>query len=373
MKILNLFLKNYRNYDDLLIDFNSNQNIIIGDNAQGKTNIIEAIYYLAITKSFLINNDKSVIKNNSNFSKIEANILNKSKKIKLGISLGNDLKKIEINKKEIKKHSEYIGTFKVILFSPDNVRILKEGPINRRKFLNVEISQLYNKYVNILNDYNAILKQRNEYLRYVKINNNVNKIYLEVLNDKYVSNIISIINYRNDFINLINKYIDDIYYNIASEHGLYIKYLPCTNICHEKEMYDNLISKINSSYEKEVMYGSSLIGVHKEDFVFYLNDIDLSLYGSQGQVRMAILSLKLAESYVFKDICGESPVLLLDDIFSELDINKRNNLIKYLNSDMQSIITTTDLNDINDELISTSKIFKIANGSVTEDITQEGE
>ena len=150
MKILNLFLKNYRNYDDLLIDFNSNQNIIIGDNAQGKTNIIEAIYYLAITKSFLINNDKSVIKNNSNFSKIEANILNKSKKIKLGISLGNDLKKIEINKKEIKKHSEYIGTFKVILFSPDNVRILKEGPINRRKFLNVEISQLYNKYVNIL-------------------------------------------------------------------------------------------------------------------------------------------------------------------------------------------------------------------------------
>lgn len=373
MKIETLNLKNYRNYDNLKIKFNPNQNIIIGDNAQGKTNILEAIYYLAITKSFLVNSDKNIIKSDCNFFNINSDILKGDKKINLSISYIDNNKKITINKKEVNKHSDYIGNLKVIIFNPDNVRLLKEGPLNRRKFLNIEISQLNNKYVNILNDYNAILKQRNEYLKNIKYSNNVNKIYLEILNDKYISDCISIIKYRNDFIDDINKYIDDIYFNIAGEHGLCIKYFPCEDISDKEIMFSNLKNRIDSLLDKEISYGSSLIGIHKENFEFYLNDIDLSLYGSQGQVRMAILSLKLAESFVFKDCCSDSPILLLDDIFSELDLNKRNNLIKYLNMDIQSIITTTDLADISSDYIKNAKIYKVINGSVTEYITQEGE
>ena len=364
MIINKLKLKNYRNYLKLEIKFNTGQNIIIGNNAQGKTNIIEAIYYLAITKSFLTSNDKMIINKEYESSLIKGEIEDLTGKRELTILVNKEKKRIEINNQEIKKHSDYVGNMKVIIFSPDNVRILKEGPVNRRRFLNIELSQLYGKYVNVLNNYNCLLKQRNEYLKSIKINNNYNPIYMQIINERFVDDIITIINYRNDFIELINKYIGDIYFNIAGDKGLSIKYYPCIKIENADEMRGKLLDKINNSYERELLYGTSLIGVHREDFSFYLGDNDLSLYGSQGQVKMAILALKLAETYVFKEICGEVPILLLDDVFSELDLNKRNNLIKYLNQDMQSIITTTDINEINNEFIEKALVYKIENGNV---------
>ncbi|MBQ3253622.1 MAG: DNA replication and repair protein RecF, partial [Acholeplasmatales bacterium] len=294
-----------------------------------------------------------------------------NKKKKLSILINSMTKKLFINDKEIKKHAEYIGNLKVIIFSPDTVRVLKEGPGNRRRFLNIELSQLYNIYVNILNDYNSLLKQRNEYLKNIKLTNNFNKIYMDIINDRYVSLNISIIKYRYNFVNKINEYISDIYYNIAGDNGLKIKYVPCIKYEEESIMRENLLSKIRNSYDREILLGSSIIGSHREDFGFYLDDLDLSLYGSQGQVKMAILSLKLAEAFVFKDICDEYPVLLLDDVFSELDVNKRNNLIKYLNFDIQSIITTTDLNDIDNEFASKANIYKVENCSVTIDNNRE--
>jgi len=365
MIINKLKLKNYRNYLKLEIVFNAGQNIIIGNNAQGKTNIIEAIYYLAITKSFLTNNDKMVINKDYDSSLISGEIESFNGKKNLTILINKEKKRMEINNREIKKHSDYVGNMKVIIFNPDNVRILKDGPVNRRRFLNIELSQLYGKYVNLLNNYNCLLKQRNEYLKSIKLNNNYNPIYMQIINDRFVDDMITIINYRSDFINLINKYIGDIYLNIAGDVGLNIRYIPCIRIESVDEMRNNLLEKIKGAYDRELLYGSSLIGVHREDFGFYLGDTDLSLYGSQGQVKMAILSLKLAETFVFKEICGEVPILLLDDVFSELDLNKRNNLIKYLNKDIQSIITTTDLNEINSDFIKDANVYKIENGNVT--------
>lgn len=371
MQISKLKLKNFRNYNNLEIEFCSNQNIIIGNNAQGKTNIIEAIYYLAITKSFLVNNDKSIINKNSDSSLIVGEVLFSDRKKKLSILINNMAKKIQINDKEIKKHADYIGNLKVVVFNPDNVRILKEGPGNRRRFLNIELSQLYGSYVNMLNDYNSLLKQRNEYLKSIKLNNNFNKIYMDIINDKYVNLNISIIKYRYEFINKINEYISDVYFNIAGDKGLKIIYYPCVNYEDDTVMRENLLSKVRNAYDREFILGSSLIGSHREDFGFYLNDLDLSIYGSQGQVKMAILSLKLAEAFVFRDICGEYPLLLLDDVFSELDVDKRNNLIKYLNFDIQSIITTTDLNDINNDFASKANVYKVENCSITMDNNRE--
>ena len=213
MIINRLKLKNFRNYDSLDITFNNKLNIIIGNNAQGKTNILEAIYFLSITKSNLAMSDKSCIKKDKVSSKLEASIEDKIGKKNISILLNSIGKKLTVNSNEIKKHSEYIGNLKVVIFNPDDVRLIKEAPGNRRKFLNIEISQLYNSYINILNEYNVILKQRNEYLKVIK-NKPINNVYLDIVNNKLADLAESIYKYRLNFINEINKYIDDIYFNI---------------------------------------------------------------------------------------------------------------------------------------------------------------
>ena len=365
MKISKLKLRKFRNYDKLEIKFNDNLNIIIGNNAQGKTNILEAIYFLSITKSFLPVNDKNCMMKDEVFSKIEANIINNDKKKKLSLIINDLGKRLEINDNEIKKHSDYIGNLKVIIFNPDNIRLIKDAPSNRRKFINIEISQLYGRYINILNEYNVLLKQRNEYLKYVK-NGKKNEIYFSVLNDKFVELAYEIYKYRNDFINKLNEYIGEIYKKISSYDGLYIEYIPSIDISNFDELKHVMLNKLNSNYDREVFYGTSLYGPHRDDFSLKIEDSDLLLYGSQGQLKMAVLALKLAEIDVFNEVSGEYPVLLLDDLFSELDVFKRNRIIKYLNRDIQTIITTTDLNCINKNIIRDAFVFKIDNGKIVD-------
>lgn len=363
MRIDHLKLNKFRNYDKLDIKFNDNLNIIIGNNAQGKTNILEAIYFLSITKSFLSVNDKNCMKRDEVFTKIEADVINNDKKKKLSLIINDNGKRLEINNNQIKKHSEYIGNLKIIIFNPDNIRLIKDAPGNRRKFLNIEISQLYGRYINILNEYNVVLKQRNEYLKYIK-NGRPNEIYFSILNEKFVELAYEIYKYRIDFINNLNKYIGNIYKEISNYDGLYINFIPSIDINDIDNFKNNMLNKLKNNYEREIIYGNSLYGPHRDDFSFKLDDNDLLLYGSQGQLKMAILALKLAEIDVFYDVSGEYPVLLLDDLFSELDVFKRNKVINYLNRDIQTIVTTTDLDNINNELIKNAYVFKIDNGKV---------
>lgn len=363
MNIVKLHLKNFRNYQELLIDFNNRLNIIIGDNAQGKTNILEAIYYLSITKSFLSVSDRCVIRRDALFSQIGGKINSVAGSKKLAVLINENGKKTEINDKEIKKHSDYIGNFRTVIFSPDNLRLIKEGPANRRRFLNIEISQLHRKYINILNEFNVVLKQRNEYLKVIK-NGEYNTLYFNVLNTKFVLLAVDIYKYRETFINKVNYYLDKTYKEISDYDGLKLKYITNIDITTEEEMKTSLISKLEKNFDKEVIYGSTMIGPHRDDFSFYLDENDLLMYGSQGQLKMAVLSLKLSEIEVFKDVSLEYPVLLLDDLFSELDIDKRNRIINYLNRDIQTIITTTDVDSVNNENISNSYITKIEAGKV---------
>lgn len=363
MKIQNLNLKNFRNYNKLDISFNDKLNIIIGNNAQGKTNILEAIYYLSITKPISINNDKSIIMRDKEGTSISTVVVDKDSSNKLTVNVTNNGKKLLINSNEIKKHSDFIGKLKVILFTPDSLGIIKEGPGNRRRFLNIEISQLYVRYINILNEFNVILKQRNEYLKIIR-EGNYNKEYMNILNEKFVSLSIDIYKYRKKFIDLLNRYIGSIFKDISSYEGLSLRYITNIDLSDMDNIDKVLMEKIDVGFNREVIYGSTLIGPHRDDFSFILEDNDLLLYGSQGQLKMAVLALKLAEIEVFKDICGENPVILLDDLFSELDINKRNKVINYLNKDMQTIITTTDLSNVDEEYINNSYIFEIENGAV---------
>ena len=363
MKIKKIELLNYRNYDNLKIDFNDNLNIIIGDNAQGKTNLLEAIYVLAVTKSFLSINDKNLIKFNNRFSFIKGEIVKKNVHDDLMIVLSENGKNVKINDKEIRKLSDYISRMNVVIFSSDAIRMIKESPSSRRKYLNVQISQINKKYLRLLNDYNIILRQRNEFLKIINLNKKSDVDYLNIINDKYVDLSILIYDYRKKYIQGINNYIEKIFYSITNLRNLKLCY--SSNICFEnKYSKELLLEKIEKNIDKDIQYKMTLIGPNRDDFYFLLDGKNLSLYGSQGQVRSAILSLKLSEVKLFTELVGDSPILLLDDIFSELDINKRNSILKYLDQKIQTIITTTDIENIMEDMRKKANVYKIENGKI---------
>ena len=369
MIIKNIKLKNFRNYENLDFVLNNRLNIIIGNNAQGKTNILESIYFLSLTKSFFAVNDKVVMKKNCLYARIDGIITSNNGWNNLSILVNSCGKYLKIGNKEIKKSSDYLGNLKVILFSPDNIRLLKEGPSIRRRFLNIEISQLSKRYILILNQFNDLLKQRNEYLKNIR-NSLVDKDYMLILNQKFAELAYQIYNFRNDFIVEINKRIKDIYKSIINIDNIEIKYITDVKLNDKEIMINEIIDRLDKNYDKEILYGNTLIGPQRDDFSILLNGNDISSYGSQGQMRIAILSVKLSEIDIIFNKFGEYPVILLDDIFSELDVDKRNKLIKYLNCDKQVIITTTDIENINEELVNNAKLFKIDNGKVIE--TREG-
>ena len=366
MIIKNIKLVNYRNYNSLNLDFNDKINIIIGNNAQGKTNILESIYVLALTKSYDKAVDKNLIMFNEKFLRINGLVNINSYNKNFEVLINESYKKVKINNNEISKMKDYISKINVILFTPDDINIFKDSPGSRRRLLNIELSQIFSEYVDIYNKYNVILKQRNEYLK----SNNINKLYLDIINEKFVDLAISIINYRLNYINEINNYIKDIFYDITNINDLEIKYITNIEFNEDKEvMKDKFLSKLNDNYEREKLYGNSLYGPHRDDFSFFLTNKDLSIYGSQGQLRCAMISYKLSELEIFNKYKKEYPILLLDDVFSELDLNKRNNIIKYLKDDIQTIITTTDIDMIDKQIVSKAKIITIDNGKV---IKQEG-
>ena len=368
MRIECLKLKNYRNYKKLDISLSPNLNIFIGNNAQGKSNILESIFVLALTKSYMNIKDQNLIKDGEDFARLKATFFDNSKKNDLEIIVTKNSKKVKINRMEVKKYSDYITRVKVLIFSPYNVNFVKDGPGVRRKSINIVISQFSNSYVSLLQNYNVILKKRNQFLKNVAYLNDYNRIYLNKLNDSFCSLAVDIVLERQLFIAKINKYLPSIFSEIMGYDNLELSYITSVPIFDDKEkMNTQLMSKLSSSYDRERIYGATVLGPHRDDFEFRLDGKELSIYGSQGQIRAAILSLKLAELLIFKDKDGDYPILLLDDIFSELDVEKRNRLVKYILDDVQTIITTTDIDLIDSELVNKARVFTVCNGEIVND------
>ena len=367
MKIRDIKLLNFRNYDDLKLEFSDNINIIIGNNGEGKTNILESVYVLSLTKSNRYGYDNDLIKFNKEYLKVEGNVIDDDLLRKFSVSLSKNKKNVYINGKEIKKVSDYISNFCVISFSPLDLEIIKGAPSIRRNFLNIEISQLYNNYVNYLNEYNYILKMRNDYLKKMNLNAMIDKRYLDIINDKLIEKAIKIYEFRFKFVEEINSLIENIFHKITGLKSLKIYFDNSLGMGNfdESLIKKTMNDKFKKNYNQELMLGNTLNGPHRDDFKFMLNDMDMKLYASQGQQRLAIIAFKIAELFIFKRIKKSYPVLLLDDIFSEIDIKKRNKIIKYLNNDIQTIITTTDLVDISEDLLKKARIFKIRNGKIT--------
>ena len=359
MILTNLKLKKFRNYDDLDLTFNKKINIFIGNNAQGKTNILESIYVLSLTKSHRTNKDLYLIKQNSLFTKIIGTINDNDIINKYEVLINENGKRVSINDKPLKKVSEYLSKINAIMFCPDDLEIIKGSPQERRSFFNISISGFNNNYVRYLNEYNKILKTRNEYLKNYEI---INKDYLDVLTNKLIDLNIYIYNERKKYVETINKYLKDIYKDITGKENIVLKYDSFMNNDDRNELED----KFNMVYNNELFQKVTLLGIHKDDFSIFIDDVKINNYGSQGQHRIAILCLKLAEIKIYEEEYNKKPILLLDDIFSELDSTKKTNIIKFIKNDLQVFITSTDLNNIDKKIIKEADIYKIDNGKVVE-------
>lgn len=367
MIIRKIKLINFRNYKKISIDFDKNINILIGDNAQGKTNILESIYFLALTKSYRTL-DCNLINKNADLSRVKGEIKDDKVYKSLSVEISKDSKKVIINSSEVKRITDYIANLNVILISPEDINILQGTPAERRNFLNIELSQLSKNYMKKYNEFNKILKIRNNYLKMLYQSSNKDKRYLDSLTENLIEREIDIYKERNEFIELINKYVEKIYEDITGIKGFYIKYEKNVDFNNDDREYmkDILANKYNINYNKEVENGMTLYGPHRDDLKFILNDEDIKIYGSQGLQKIALISVKLAEIEIYKEKIKKMPILLLDDVFSELDVKRRNRLIKYINKDIQVIITSNDTKGINKKIIENAKIFKVINGNIIE-------
>ena len=353
MWIKKIKIKNFRNYESEEINLEKNINIFYGQNAQGKTNIIESIFLCSLGKSFRTKKDKEMIKLNEQIAVVEVEYEKSDRDGKIKIEIGNK-KNIYLNGIKIKKLSELLGNLNIVIFTPDDINILKGGPQNRRRFLDIMISQLRPNYMNILNLYIKTMEQRNNYLRQIKEEHKDENL-LEIWDEKLAEYAIKIYEYRKEFIEKIIKKLDIIHKNITNgEEQIEMEYV---TECDSKEKYLKLLKERR---KLDIIKGFTTKGVHRDDFMIYINKKDIKIFGSQGQNRTAMLSLKLAELQVIYDEIGEYPILLLDDFMSELDKTRRKNFLENIEG-TQVIITGTEKLDIeNLEYLE----YNVSNGKV---------
>lgn len=365
MILKELELINFRNYDNLHLSFSNNVNIFYGNNAEGKTNVLESIYFLAITKSHRTSMDKSLLKNDKQFSKIKGIVESKNNINKFEILLNYKGKNVKINNQTIKKISNYISKLNVIIFYPNDLELIKGNPSIRRKYLNIEIGQINNNYLTLLNEYNLLVKNRNEYIKN-KLFKDIDLNYISIIDEQISKKGASIIVIRNQFVNRINENSKKIYKNIFGKGELVIKYK--TNIEIDNYNQENiekiLFNKLKNNIKRDNFLGMTYYGPHRDDITFFINNIEVKEQSSQGQQRIIVICMKLGEIEIIKETTKEYPILLLDDIFSELDENKKNNLLKYIKKDIQTFITTTEINNISASLIKKGNIYFVNNQKI---------
>lgn len=357
MKIKQLKLKNYRNYDLLELDFDPSTNILYGDNAQGKTNILESIYMCGTTKSHRGTKDRDMIRFGQEEAHIEAVIDKKGVPFEIDIHLKNNSPKgVAINKMPIRRAIELFGIVNIVFFSPEDLNIIKNGPSERRKFIDLELSQLDKVYLSDLTNYNRIVNQRNKLLKDVYDRKDLMET-LDIWDLQLVNYGKKIIDRRNKFIVELNEIVGKVHEQLTGgkEH-LQIYYEPSVS---SMDFETNLIK----NREKDIKMKSTSVGPHRDDICFMADGLDIRKFGSQGQQRTAALSLKLSEIEIVKKVINDTPILLLDDVLSELDKHRQNYLLDSI-SDIQTLITCTGLDDFVNNRFHINKIMHVDNGKV---------
>lgn len=358
MIIKSIELADYRNYDSLALEFDKGTNILYGDNAQGKTNILESIFVAATTKSHKGSKDKEII----NFEKEEAHIRAFIEKENIETRVDMHLRKsgskgIAVDGQRLKKAVDLLGICNVVFFSPEDLGIIKNGPSERRRFVDMELCQLDNFYLYNLSSYNKIVNQRNKLLKDMFMNPDL-KETLNIWDMQLVSFGSKIMERRKLFTEQLNEIIYEIHKKLSGgREEIKIVYEPDVEI----EEFEN---RLKNSQDRDIKSKMTTVGPHKDDFSFFVGDIDIRRFGSQGQQRTAALSLKLSEIELVKKITKDTPVLLLDDVLSELDSNRQNYLLNSIGN-IQTIITCTGLEEFVNNRFEINKVFKVSEGTVT--------
>ncbi len=340
MYVDEIVLINFRNYEGLNLKFNRNINFITGKNGQGKTNIVESIYMMSLAKSFRASKDSQMIRFNQDSLYIQGTYYRNNSPKKVEISIGKDRKGIKLNGVSLDKRSDILGQFYVVIFSPEDLKLVKSGPSERRKFLDREISQMKPRYFTALYEYNKTLSSRNKYLK----NFNIDKNLLDIYDIKLAQLGTYIIGMRREYVKILSKIAGNLHEKISqSKEKLSLVY--STNVSSDLKSIDNLeehyYKELVRYRDRDIERKVTNIGIHKDDIEIYLNGIDIRYYGSQGQQRTASISLKLSEIDLINKEIGEYPVLILDDVFSELDENRQRLLIETL-KDVQIFITSAE-------------------------------
>lgn len=363
-----LSLTNYRNYKKTRLSFENKVNVILGENAQGKTNLMESIYVLAIAKSHRTSRDKELIKWDEEYAKIEGRVQKRMSALSLELVISNKGKKAKVNSLEQKKLSSYIGSLNVVMFAPEDLNLVKGSPQVRRRFIDIEIGQVMPVYMHDLNQYHHILQQRNHLLKQYNRAPEKNKVMLEILTTQLVEIAVKITNRRIHFLHLLQNWAEPIHKGISrSLETLKIQYNPSVDVSEGMElskMVEVYYEKFSKIKEKEIDRGITLAGPHRDDMQFFVNDKDVQVYGSQGQQRTTALSIKLAEIELIKSEVGEYPILLLDDVLSELDDYRQSHLLNTIQGKVQTFVTTTSVEGIDHETLKKAAKFYVTAGGV---------
>lgn len=362
MYIKYLQLMNYRNYKELFIELEKNVNVFIGDNAQGKTNVLESIYYCGFAKSHRTSKDKELVRWDSGEAYIKLYVCKERLDKKVEIKIFKEGKKaININSIKINKISDLVGVFNVVMFSPEDLKIVKESPSFRRRFLDMELCQLNAKYYYNLVQYNKVLNERNTVLKQRNVDLGILEIYDEQLAEfgQYV------IRHRIDYIQELNDKGRGIHKEITSDkEDICFDYI--TNVKNMDSIKEELLSLLIKNRDKDIERHITSVGPHRDDFSIHINGVDTRSFGSQGQQRTSVLTIKFASLKIIKERTGEFPVLLLDDVLSELDFKRKGYILNSI-KDVQTIITCTGIEDVKGYLNENARVFYVKDGSVSLD------
>lgn len=368
MYIESLKVKNYRNYDELDIQFENKVNVILGENAQGKTNIMESIYVLAMAKSHRTSTDKDLIRWDEEYAKIEGRIVKRNSTIPLELTISKKGKKARCNHIEQQRLSQYIGNMNVVMFAPEDLHLVKGSPQVRRRFIDMEIGQVSPLYLHEYSQFVKIMQQRNHYLKMLQTRKQTDLAMLDVLTEQFILYAVKIIQKRFQFLTLLKKWAGPIHSGISRNlETLNIQYKPSVDVSESMDM-SKMIEEYNAKYAKmkqrEIERGTTLFGPHRDDLVFIVNGRDVQTFGSQGQQRTTALSLKLAEIELIYSEIGEYPILLLDDVLSELDDYRQSHLLNTIQGKVQTFVTTTSVEGIDHVTLREAATFEVVNGSI---------
>ena len=369
MELESLKLDHYRNYSDLTLEFSSGVNVFLGENAQGKTNLLESIYVLALARSHRTSSDKDLVQWQAKETTISGRVKRSISETPLSLHFSNKGKKARVNHLEQSKLSHYIGQLNVILFAPEDLELVKGAPSVRRRFIDMEFGQMNPLYLYNTTQYKRILKERNAYLKRLQLKQTTDTVFLDVLSEQLVDVGSQILIARQEFLNKLELAAQPIHAEISDQReALKLRYMSSVDFASDaslEEVKSVFADALSRQRSREIMQGSTMVGPHRDELQFDVNGNNVAVFGSQGQQRTTALAIKLAEIDLMQQETGEYPVLLLDDVLSELDASRQTHLLLAIQDKVQTFITAPTLSDIARQLIRKPRVFHVKQGVIT--------